>query len=144
MPSIRLSFAVLIITAGLFGAGCKGPYSERKEISGTIKLGGEPLNGDIEFEPLENQATKSGTTIFNGEYRILQRDGLVPGKYLVRITAGDGVTPANPEDIAGPSSTNIVSKDRIPDDWGVKSKQEVTVTKEGPNKFNYDIPAKSK
>ena len=72
------------------------------------------------------------------------REGLKPGKYLVRVTAGDGTTAVNPVDPdAGPGpsggGTNIVSKDLVPKEWNTKSKHEITVTKEGPNTFDFDI-----
>ena len=31
-------------------------------------------------------------------------------------------------------------KELVPADWNIKSKQQVKVTKEGPNKFEFDIP----
>jgi len=40
----------------------------------------------------------------------------------------------------GPGGTNIISKELVPRDWNSASKQEVTVTKDGPNKFDFDIP----
>jgi len=111
-------------------------------VSGGIKLKGEPLkSGSISFFPLENQETKSGSTIIGGEYNLPRKDGLKPGKYLVRITAGDGRTPANAEEIAGPGgSANIVSMDLIPEEWNTNSKQQVEVKANGDNRFNFDIP----
>ena len=40
----------------------------------------------------------------------------------------------------GPGGTNIISRDLVPPDWNVTSKHEVAVTKDGPNKFDFDIP----
>ena len=142
MATVRKSYMILVALVAIAG-GCSGPYAARKEVSGTVKLGGQPIQkGIIDFSPLDGQETKSGALIENGEYKIPQKSGLVPGKYLVRIEDGDGVTTTVPEDIAGPSKTNIVSKDRVPPDWGVNTKQQVTVTEKGPNKFDYDIPTK--
>jgi hypothetical protein len=113
------------------------------EVSGTIKLQGASLRGGlIEFEPLDGQDTKSGSVIAGGQYQVPRPQGLKPGKYRVRITSGDGKTPANPEDIAGPSTTNIVSRDRIPPEWNTRSTKEVSVNKKGPNKFDFEIPAR--
>jgi hypothetical protein len=68
----------------------------------------------------------------------------------VRVTAGDGKTPDEPTDPDAPpgpteapksgKGTNIISKDLVPPDWNRNSKQQVTVTKEGPNKFDFNIP----
>ena len=125
-------------------SGCN-QYGGRQEISGTVKLKGEPLDqGIITFSPIgpadEAEAvTKSGAAIASGAYRINQEDGLVPGKYLVTITSGDGKTPANPDEPPGPTG-NIVSKERIPAEYNVSSRQEVEVSADKPNVFNYDIP----
>ena len=78
-----------------------------------------------------------------GAYAIPRAAGLKPGRYLVRVTAGDGKTAVNPMDPnspPGPGGTNIISRDLVPPDWNVTSKHEVTVTKDGPNKFDFDIP----
>jgi hypothetical protein len=137
--------AVLILAL----TGCGGdPYAGRMEVSGSATLKGQPLpdGAIIQFEPLESQGT-AGTAMFTaGAYSLPRQNGLKAGKYLVRLSAGDGktaVNPVNPDEPPGPAmkgSTNIVSKDLIPADWGSKSKQEVTVTAAGPNKFDFVIP----
>jgi hypothetical protein len=110
-------------------------------LSGTVTLEGEPLkDGSIRFIPQDGQDTQEGAGITNGEFSIDRKHGLKPGRYLVQITSGDGKTPAREEDIAGPSSTNIVSVDRIPDDWNTNSKQQIEMKSDGPNKFPFEIP----
>jgi hypothetical protein len=114
-------------------------------ISGAVNLKGQPIpNGAIVmFEPLENQDTGGNATVTDGSYSIPQSAGLKPGKYLVRITAGDGKTPVNPVDPdspPGPGGSNIISKELVPKEWNVASKQEIIVTKDGPNKFDFNIP----
>ena len=118
--------------------GC-GPASDRLAISGTVTLKGEPLNdGVIEFASAK---TRSGAPVNKGKYEIAADQGLTPGVYKVVITAGDGRTPADsPDGMPGPTGANIVSKDRIPPDYGSNSKQEVTVSIKGPNKFDFPIP----
>ncbi len=123
--------------------GCTNNYGGRQEVKGAVKLKGQPLDsGTIEFVPLEgDRATQAGAVIANGSYLIPRPSGLVPGKYRVILTAGDGRTPAsNPDDGPGPTGANIVSKDRIPADYNVNSKQDVEVSAGGPNVFDYDIP----
>ena len=128
-----------IVIAGL--AGCSDPYAGRMEITGAVTLQGRPLKeGSILFEPLDGQGTQSGTGISNGEYKIPRSSGLKPGKYLVRITAGDGKTPVNEETAAPGGSTNIVSVDLIPDDWSTKSKHQVEVKSSGGNQFDFAVP----
>jgi hypothetical protein len=111
------------------------------EVTGGVTLQGQPLKeGSIIFVPLEKQDTQSGAPVINGVYKVPPQSGLKPGKYLVRLTAGDGKTPAN-EEIAAPGGpANIVSVDLIPEEWNTRSKQEVVVKVNSPNKFNFEIP----
>ncbi|HKB03483.1 MAG TPA: hypothetical protein VKD90_14770 [Gemmataceae bacterium] len=116
------------------------------QVFGTVKLKGQPIKDGalVMFEPLDNQDTAGNATVTGGSYTFPQVAGLKPGRYLVRVTLGDGKTAVNPVDPeAGPGPTggsNIISRDLVPPDWNVNSKQEVTVTKDGPNKFDFDIP----
>lgn len=136
-----ISLSVGFLTAAVL-MGCADSYGGRLEVSGKVKLVTEPLkDGAIEFVPLESQDTRGGSAITNGEYKIGRKDGLKPGKYLVRLTSGDGKTPATNEDAASPGgSTNIVSVDRIPPEWNTNSQHQVEVKSSGANEFNFDIP----
>jgi hypothetical protein len=125
--------------------GCSDDYEGRMGISGTVKVKGQPIpdGAIIIFEPLENQGTGANMTLASGAYTLPRQYGLKPGKYLVRITAGDGMTAVNPVDAnnpPGPTGSNIISKDIVPAAWNVNSNQQITVTKDGPNKFDFDIP----
>jgi hypothetical protein len=141
---MRSHFApVLVLLASALYVGCGQDYGGRREITGTIKLKGQPLDqGQITFMPLsDDRSTQAGALIASGSYQIERAQGLVPGKYKVIITSGDGRTPADqPDQAPGPSGANIISKDRIPKDYNTHSKQEVEVTEKGPNVFDYDIP----
>ncbi|MBN9120304.1 MAG: carboxypeptidase regulatory-like domain-containing protein [Planctomycetes bacterium] len=135
--ALALAFAASII------AGCSA--DERTEVTGTVTLKGTPLkNGTISFEPLDGQKTRATAVIAGGAFGVPRESGLVPGKYLVRVSAGDGktaVNPVNPDNPPGPGGgTNIISKELVPADWNVNSKQERTVSKEGPNRFEIVIP----
>jgi hypothetical protein len=135
-----------VLAVAFLAAGCANPQSGRLAVSGTVKLKGQPIKDGaiVLFEPLEGQDTGGNTTVRAGAFAIAREFGLKPGRYLVRITAGDGktaVNPVNPDSPPGPDSgANIVSKDLVPASWNENSKQEVTVTKDGPNKFDFDIP----
>jgi hypothetical protein len=136
----RPSVFFIAFVAAVVAAGCSDSYGGRMEVSGTVKLQGQLLqDGLITLVPLEGQDTQSGSLIKKGAYKIPRQTGLKPGKYLVQITSGDGKTPAN-EDIAAPGITNIVSMDRIPEDWNSQSKHRVEVKSTGANKFDFDIP----
>jgi hypothetical protein len=135
--------AAVGLTTCLLLTGCADQHGGRMEISGTVKLKGQPApdGAVLTFVPLENQGTEGQATTSGGEFNIPRPNGLKPGKYEIRATAGDGMTavnPVNPDEPPGPSApggANIVSKDLVPKGW----KQEVTVTKEGPNTFDIDI-----
>jgi hypothetical protein len=128
-----------VVILGL--AGCADPYGGRVAVTGSVKLKGEPLkDGSISFSPLENQATQAQVLIADGTYSIERQHGLQPGKYLIRVSSGDGRTPYNSDEPPGPGGpANVISKDRVPANWNVNSKQERTVTKENPNHFDFDI-----
>ena len=139
--SLRVLAAGLVVSVTAL-AGCGDQYGGRQAVSGTVTLAGKPLDdATIIFTPVDGQETSSGRQVVKGEYQIDRKDGLLPGKYLVRITAGDGRTVANEEEAAAPGgSTNIVSVDRIPPDWNVNSTRTVEVTTDGDNEFDFDIP----
>ena len=140
---MRVLIGFLAIAACV--AGCGGPDDGRLAISGTVKFKGAPIKDGaiVKFVPDEQQGTEGLTMTTGGEYALPKPNGLKPGKYTVIVSLGDGKTainPVNPDEPPGPGGgTNIVSKELIPKDWNSQSKQHVTVTTEGPNKFDFDI-----
>lgn len=134
---IRVCLGILLL--GI--AGCGDDLGNRQEISGAVTLQGRPLgDGSIEFTPLEPSAeeTKSGAPIVQGKYSIPREQGLAPGKYRVRITAGTPTPELAPGELPGPSGPSSV--ERIPAAYNVNSKLEETVIPSGPNTFNFEIP----
>src|SRR5947209_18256106 len=73
-------------------AGCGDSADGRREVSGTVKLKGQPIKDGaiVMFEPLENQGTATNVAVTGGAFTVPRASGLKPGRYLVRITAGDG------------------------------------------------------
>lgn len=138
-----------VIALGLAGVGfaligCADPNAGKMEISGTAKIKGKPIkDGTVAFEPLDGQDTRATAVITDGAFAVDKSNGLKPGKYLIRVSAGDGKTAVNPVDENNPpgpgGGTNVISKDLVPRNWNIDSKQEVTVTKDGPNVFDWDI-----
>jgi hypothetical protein len=108
-------------------------------------LKGAPIKDGaiIDFSPMDGQTTGTNTFTSGGAFKISREGGMKPGNYLIRISLGDGKTAINPVDPNAPpgpgGDTNIISKELVPADWNTNSKQKVTVTKEGPNKFDFDI-----
>ena len=134
LPRYALIFAVAL-------AGCSDPHKGKVAVSGKITLKGAPLNnGIVMFEPLDNQGTGGSAMLANGEYSIPKANGLKAGKYLVRVTAGDGKTQESTGEPGPGGSTNIVSKDLVPPEWNQRSKQEVTVKGDDTNTLDFNIP----
>jgi hypothetical protein len=131
-----------VFVAAVTAAGCSDPYAGRMEITGTVKLVGEPIqDGTILFKPLDKQDTTEGAQIVNGEYKVPRKKGLKPGWYQVQISSGDGKTPVNLPDGEAPGpSSNITSVDRVPEDWNIRSTQKIEVKSNEANKFDFDIP----
>lgn len=140
MRTFALSWIVVACT---FATGCDS-HGGRVEVVGKVKLKGAPVkDGTVAFYPLEGQDTQAQVSISDGAYRVDRRAGLKPGKYLIRISSGDGQTLYNSDEPPGPGgrgTANIISKETIPADWNVNSKQERTVTKDSTNEFDFIIP----
>ena len=142
---VRIHLVAGLLVVAVLTAGCSDSSDGRVAVSGAVKLKGQPIKDGaiVLFEPLDKQDTAGNATVAGGAYAIPKASGLKPGKYRVRVTAGDGktaVNPVDPDSPPGPGGTNIISKELVPRDWNVASNQEVTVTKDGPNKFDFDIP----
>jgi hypothetical protein len=141
LGAVALACAPALLLCFLL-AGCHPGYGGRVEVKGKVILKGTPVkDGIIKFIPVTpgTDQSESGAQILEGEYHIPAEFGLMPGKYKVILTAGDGRTPANTDEPPGPTGANIISKDMIPPEYNVRSTQEVTVTEKGPNVFDYDI-----
>ena len=143
--SMTVSRTAVAFVCLLVFVGCSDSYGGRQEITGTVKLKGQPIkDGTVSFEPLEGQGTRASAPIAAGAFKIARASGLVPGKYLIRISAGDGrtpVNPVNPEQPPGPGGgANIISKELVPASWNVNSKEERSVSSDAPNNFEFNVP----
>lgn len=130
--------------------GCSGnnKTSGKVSVSGSVALKGVPLSeGVVQFEPLEKQNTSASAVLVGGNFSISAANGLQPGMYLVRISTSEGESkPLDPNVPLTPSGDNLpgsnqtgAKKPIIPPEWGGKSKQQVEVKAEGPNKFDFNI-----
>ncbi len=142
---MRISeFTMRVMSFGIIGfafGGCADQYGDRQALSGAVSFKGKPIpNGYISFDPLDKQTTKSGSMIVAGVYKVTRESGLLPGRYTVRISAGDGKTEAASGNAGPGGSTNIVSKELVPAEWNSKSTKEAAVKKGDKNEFNFDIP----
>lgn len=134
---------VSLVWLTAFVVGCGPDTGGRVAVKGKVLLKGTPVkDGIIKFIPAtpDGALSEGGSQILNGEYSMPAEFGLMPGKYKVFLSAGDGRTPANTDEPPGPTGANIISKELFPPEYNTKTRQEVTVTKSGPNEFNYDVP----
>lgn len=141
----RALIACIGVGALLCGiAGCGDELGPRQEISGSVRMGGQPLDeGAIEFMPLAPAAageidTQSGAPITQGKYTIPRANGLMPGKYRVSITSAGPTEGPKPGELPGPSGPS--PKERVPAKYNTDSELEATVTSAGPNTFDFEIP----
>jgi hypothetical protein len=78
-----------VLTATCFCAalGCSGDH--RSEVSGTVKVNGQPVaEGAINFIPVEgNKGAGTGATITDGKYHIPRSAGVAAGKNRVELRA---------------------------------------------------------
>jgi hypothetical protein len=149
MPLRRLVGSVLLALP--LSLGCSGSNTAGKvSVSGSVSLKGASLQeGLVQFEPLEKQSTSAAVVLVGGSYTVSAANGLQPGMYRVRISTADGGAasgPLDPNKPLGPSGSNLpgghkaeAKRPSIPPEWGDKSKQQVEVKADGPNKFDFDI-----
>ena len=133
-------FCWVAIAAGFpfLGSGCQNEGAARFEVSGQVTLKKQPLDqGTIQFSPLDpKQGNGSGALIENGTYRLAKAQGLTPGKYRVMIFSADEKE-KTPEI---PGESHRLAKERIPENFNVKSKQEIEVKAGQANTFVFEIP----
>ena len=141
MPRLASLAKALVMLAVLSG-GCGDAFDGRRAVSGTVIFQGRPLDqGIITFIPATaGLPTQAGAAILDGRFTIPRAKGLVPGKYKVSISSGDGKTPADPSGGPPGPSGNFSSKERIPAEYNVASRHEVQVTGDGANRFDFTIP----
>jgi hypothetical protein len=139
----RLAFCLRIL-AGiivLVSLGGCGDQRNRQEITGEVKLKGQPIEqGIIHFHPQDGQETGDGAAILKGKYQIPRQKGLSPGKYRVTIYAGNGVSGEGEASPDSPNAGKRLPRERVPPEYNEKSKLIAEVKPGGQNKFDYDIP----
>lgn len=122
----RARTILISFIAGCLAGGCGGG-SGRQPVWGTVSVNGAPLaQGTICFEPLAGEATMDGGVITAGNFRLLPENGLLPGRYRVRIYSG---IPA-PEPAGGPRQRygpDNPAPDIVPAKFNTNSELEVEV-----------------
>jgi hypothetical protein len=136
--------ACVTISISLTCAGC-GPGNplDRRAVSGKISMNGTPLNnGNIRFVPRGPGGVSTGAVInAGGEYRIVETQGLPPGKYRVEIYSNDE---SNEKSSLVATSGTAGSMpppgiERIPPKYNLQSTLTVEMTPSGPTQFDFDL-----
>jgi len=141
IPYVTL-FRTLTVLAVSLVLGCsENDPSGKQAISGTVALNSAPLEtGMIEFVSQETPGATSGAVIQSGNYSISAKQGLLPGKYLVRIYSSRE-SQTGPPQPPGPTRARA-PKELIPPEYNRKSTETVDVIADGKNEFDYDIKTK--
>ena len=140
----RILFA-LLASVFLICCGCKdgkrldGHYPA----SGTVTLNGEPLNqGSIAFVPDAGSGGMGRSTSLKpgGTYIFKDLQALMPGEYTVQIESVRKYNLKTKAD-ATPEmdDTEIGFESLVPPKYNKKSELKAVVTKEGANKFDFDL-----
>lgn len=121
--------------------GCSA--NDRGALSGTVTLGGVPLdNGTIQFVP-ENisEGAPSGAVVKDGRYEVSREPGMESGTYIVNIHAFKEIPMPSGSLLSGEAVLPKMPKpeDRIPASWN-EAKNSITV-KPGKNVCDFNIPA---
>jgi hypothetical protein len=133
----------LALLLGVNLVGCGRDGLPREAVSGTVSLNGQPLEtGIITFVPQDpDTPTQGGTTIAGGAYEIPRAQGLVPGKYKVIISSGEGSEEKPVEDLSelGPGMPPEPAEEAIPSQYSGNTVLEASVTAGGRNQFEFTL-----
>jgi hypothetical protein len=142
IPRADRALIVSILGAAVAAStvGCGGADElPRQAVSGAVQFEGRPLkSGMIQFQPDSPDATTAaGAGIVDGSYSIVRSQGLVPGKYKAMITS----TSPSPEPArtSEPGDPSPPAREPIPTKYNSNSGLSAQVTKEGPNRFDFEL-----
>ena len=135
MPLQRINHAHLLVFCVLVAVlGCGGADNpDLGTVSGTVKMGNEPLKGaEVEFTPVEGGRPSVGTTNDDGYYELKythEAHGASIGKHKVRIrTAGTRVV----------EGVEVQLPERVPAKYNENTTLEEKV-EAGENPINFDL-----
>jgi hypothetical protein len=135
----RDAFIVLFVALLSSLSGCGADTGGRVGVSGTVTFQGVPLeSGTIQFAATDG-SQMSGATISAGKYEVPAMQGLLPGKYMVRVSA---VKEAAAE-VGAPGDSTIAdakNQELIPAEFNVNSTITTEITSQAVNTFDLAIP----
>jgi hypothetical protein len=81
----------------------------------------------------------TGSPIKNGNFALSAEHGLMPDQeYLVQFSSVEEV-PATRTETNDSMNTNVKTRNIIPPQYGIESKETVTATKKTPNVFRFEL-----
>lgn len=139
---------VLVLLSGCGGVEADYDKLGLVEISGTVTLDGNPLEGAVVMFFTPEETFCYGRTDSSGYYTLKlnsEKTGVIPGDKLVRISTtastgeeeGGGVAEGEGDD-EDPDAKKGAKEERVPECYNKKSKLQVTVT-ESDSSFNFDL-----
>ncbi|WP_240907129.1 hypothetical protein [Paludisphaera rhizosphaerae] len=136
--------AAVLAACGL--AGCGGEAGDglpREAVSGGVTVDGKPLKSGIAlFLPVDpNNPTQGNFTVIDGKYNIAKEQGLIPGKYSVKISSSVGEEKKESESLNGgaPGMPPSIPKDAIPPMYNSDTKLAAEVKAGIPNDFQFAL-----
>jgi hypothetical protein len=145
--SQTVAATVIAALLAVQATGCGGDNLPREGVSGSVSVEGKPLkSGVITFVPNgPDIPTQGGASIVDGKYSIPRAQGLVPGKYKVVLSSGEG-TPEKKVDTTNdmPGMPPVPAKEVIPPQYGANTVLEANVTAGGKNEFDFNVTAAPK
>ena len=139
MDRRALSLVIMLLCPVL--AGCGTASNGRFPVSGQVTLKGSPLKtGTIEFEATDG-SHRSGSTVDNGRYTVPATQGLLPGTYVVKVSAIESsqsatAGPPGPESMGAEQS----NRELIPAQFNRESKLTHEAGPGKPGTFDVKIP----
>ncbi|WP_165072922.1 hypothetical protein [Paludisphaera rhizosphaerae] len=144
---LRAYAALAALVLGTFGlSGCGGEAFDnlpREGVTGGVTVDGKPLKSGIAlFLPSDPMSPTQGNfTIIDGKYSVPKEQGLVPGKYTVKISSSGTEKKADGPAVndGAPGMPPVIPKDAIPPMYNTDSKLAAEVKPGIPNDFQFAL-----
>lgn len=135
-----VALAALFVIAGC-GGGDEGDGLAREAVSGTVTLGGEPLDGaSIHLFPNDpGSAGEASAVIENGKFTIPKERGPIAGAYTVKISTVQNVE-VDPGAMPGDAPKR--KPERIPKKYNAATTLNAEIKAGQPNELTFDLDAK--
>ncbi|MDZ7616155.1 MAG: hypothetical protein U1E05_04075 [Patescibacteria group bacterium] len=116
--------------------GCGGG-EPRGDIDGTVTFDGNAVQaGIVSFESADGTSPVRNVAIHEGKYRAAGDTGLAPGRYRVRIAAGELGTEGPAAGAVDAQHAPVEYRPLLPPSWNTQSQLSVEV-RDGRNSFNF-------